>query len=308
MFDATAVLLRALGLAVPGGARVVVHDVDLGVLDEQERVTGAPAMLRARIWVPDRCGPGVLLPVGITPHGPADPRVVRLAAAIARSGRVVLVPHLQLSRRLLDPADVERLVASVQALHRHPRVSGGVSGFGFSFGGAYLLIAAADPRIAHRVDLIATFGAYAHLRHLLPSVREAGDPAAVRDRLDAAFHADGPWALSPGERDALEAVLLRGAPARELPASVVRRFDRLSPVSYAGQVEAPVVLLHAVDDPIIPYREVAALQAAFPDASVSGVELFTHVDFVPTPRRVAAAVRDVRELWRLASRLLAAGN
>lgn len=249
------------------------------------------------LWSPRRpSGPPVLLAVGVTPDGPADPRVRRLAGAFARAGRTVFVPQLALADRELTEVDVDRLVAALGALDD----GRGVIAVGFSFGGSYSLIAAADPRAGDHVRAVASFGAYAELLGYLSAMR-----SRLRDEDAVAELADG-LGLENDERDRVVAVLAGRAELEDLPERLIRLAERLSPVSYAGQVDAPVVLLHATGDETVPDREVWLLADAFPHARVHTVEQFTHVDLRAHPGQVVELLRDLRTVWRFAAAVLGA--
>lgn len=299
---AALVVGRALGIGSSGRRRLAWRDADLGDLAEVD------APVRGRLWLPEGPpAPAVLLAAGITPQGPADPRVMRLAAALAGAQRAVFVPELALSSHRLEPADVESLVGSVIALDRHPRTRGRTAALGFSFGGSYSLLAAADERVAGRLGLVAAFGAYADLVNLLDVVRHGGDEER-RERVHGAIHGYASDELSDGDRAVVERVLLGEAPIDDLPDVVVRLFGDLSPARVADRVAAPVALVHAVDDPVIPYVELQQLGAAFPEAWSGTVREFTHVDFRPTLRSIRRAVSDLATVWELAARVLAAAR
>lgn len=287
---AATVVLRSVGVQLPGRSPAW-HDVDL------RGVTG-------RLWSPhrDRRVPPILLAAGVTPEGVDDPRVVRLAGAIAGTGRVVFVPEMALAGHRLEEGDVDRLVRAVEGLDD---LGGGrgVAALGFSFGGSFCLVAAADERVAGRLRAVAAFGAYADLPRVLDDVLARGFDPETRDAVLAGLPLD-----EEGRRDVVR-LLERGAPADEivasLPAELRRVLERLSPVRVAGRVAPPVLLAHAVDDPTIPYAEFRRLGAAFPRARGYTVRLFTHVDFVPT-RDLPLVLRDLWAVWDLARRLLGA--
>ena len=292
---AVGVVARALGGEFPALRPTAWRDVRLGR-------TGVPG----RLWLTSKPAPPILLAAGVTPQGPADPRVMRLADALARAGRSVFVPELELARRRLDLRDRDRLVEATRALRRHPWCRGPVAALGFSFGGSYLLAAAGDDRVRDQFGLVASFGAYGDLLGLF---------ARVRDRF--AEHVDiEPEALRAGigadltDADLrVAARILRGeAEPSTAPQALVDLARALSPVAQADHVTAPVLLVHATDDPVIPVDELATLQRAFPNAPALTVRLFTHVDFAPTPARLADALRDLGAAWRLAAALLAVGS
>jgi hypothetical protein len=108
-----AMLAEAVGLPYPRPFAPLVHRLDASF----EGVTG-------HVYVPDRPAPAIVLVPGAAPRGKDDPRVVRLATAVARAGRVVLVPDLILAQRRFDFEDLDRVVRSVLALSRHRFVRG----------------------------------------------------------------------------------------------------------------------------------------------------------------------------------------
>ncbi|HEX2026970.1 MAG TPA: alpha/beta hydrolase [Nitriliruptorales bacterium] len=312
-----------MGVQVPGGRRVRWRDVVLATGD------GPTPEVRGRLWLPTGGpAPPVLLAAGVTPQGVADPRVMRLASALARAQRVVFVPELDLPRDRVGEVDVERLIRAMLALDGHPGARGGLVALGFSFGGSFSLVAAADERVADRLRFVAAFGAYGHLAGLVQAAttgvttvgehvfRWAGHERTsglLRRRLEQTL-ASGHGMFTDEDRELLRALLDNRDPARveallaRLPAPLPALMERLSPVTVAHRVRAPVALLHAVDDPIIPYAELHRLVRAFPDARVHEVRLFTHVDFRPAPARIVEAVRDLVATWRFAAALLAAGR
>lgn len=300
-----------------------------------------------RLWLVPRRAPAVLLAAGVTPQGTGDPRLMRIASAIARAGRVVFAPELALARHRLDEDDIERLVTATLALDAHPRVRDGVAILGFSFGASYSIVAAAHPRARERLRLVASFGGYGdiggviqaattgvtlldgrryewlpgtvtrvretvadailrHGRDILGAERVAAVSAALRGELD-------PATLSLPARRIHDVVANRdpthtGELVAALPQPLPDLFARLSPTGIAEEVRAPVVLVHARDDSTIPYAELRRLAAAFPQAPIHTVRLFRHVDFRPSPRRLAQAARDLQAAWRFTATLLAAGQ
>ncbi len=282
--------------AVPLLARAtgLVGDVPASGWREVELGVGTAGEL----WVPRGpvSGPPIVLAVGVTPEGPADPRVRRLADALVRAGRTVFVPRLALADRRLTDDDVELLVRAVGALDR----GRGTVAVGFSFGGSYSLIAAADRRTRGRLRAVASFGAYAGLLGFLGEMR-----SELRDR-DAVLELIAGHGLSGEDRERVIAVLEGRAGVDELPSSLIALARRLSPVSYAGEVDVPIVLLHSRGDGTVPDGELERLADAFPHARVHTVELFTHVDLRARPSQVIALLGDLRTVWRFAVAILSA--
>ena len=105
----------------------------------------------------------ILLTHGIIEAGKDDPRLIRFAHSLARSGFVVLVPELKgmKSFRILlsdvdDIVDSFRYLASLRGI-----VDGDKMGLlGFSYGAGPTLLAAAHPSIQQQVKFLVSFGGY----------------------------------------------------------------------------------------------------------------------------------------------------
>jgi pimeloyl-ACP methyl ester carboxylesterase len=321
---AVTVVAESLGLSVPRplAADVTRREVALG------GVTGD-------IYGEKEPWPAIVLVAGATPDGKDDARVVRLARALARAERTVFVPQLALAERRLVTEDVDALVVAVLALDDlHP---GPVILFGFSYGGSFSLLAAADDRLDKRLRQVATFGAYFDLVGVAQAVTSGvslvGDlrvpwdahpratevfrevmiemaPEGIRGELRQALagRSESP-ALSPEARAVHDFVANQDpertyALASRLPEEMRVLLKRFSPASVAGRVEAEVIALHSTDDPVVPYGEALRLRAAMPDASLETVSLFSHVNL--GRGSALGKARDLLATWRFASRILSA--
>jgi dienelactone hydrolase len=132
---------------------------------EHVLVPGREAGIAADLYLPGACQArgGLVLVPGFTPQGKDDPRIVLLARLVARIGFVVLVPDLPGLRSLqARETDVEGMVDSFRFLaEQATRVRPDRVGLmGISYGAGPTLIAAADPRIAARVDFVLSHGGY----------------------------------------------------------------------------------------------------------------------------------------------------
>jgi ABC-2 type transport system ATP-binding protein len=177
---------------------------------------------------PDGTGrrPAVLLVLGVRPFQLDDPRVVRVATALARLGLVVGLPGSpELDALRIDPSEPSRVVEAFEYLVGRPDVDPDRVGIaGFSVGASLALVAAADERIDRAIAYVNTLGAYADAAELLAevgarrvddggverpwlptqltrtvflelvvsSVGDAGVAAAIRDRLGPIVAADAP--------------------------------------------------------------------------------------------------------------------
>jgi fermentation-respiration switch protein FrsA (DUF1100 family) len=126
--------------------------------------------LHGGLYLPVDARAGMVLVPGLAVAGADDPRLVALARTLARVGFVVLIPDIPGFRSYrMGAEDVQVLVAAVQALDGVPRMHAGLPvGIGaFSFAVGPALIAALDPRVAHRVDFVVAVGGYYDLRRLI---------------------------------------------------------------------------------------------------------------------------------------------
>jgi pimeloyl-ACP methyl ester carboxylesterase len=330
--------LRARAVALPAIAaaldlpapRPLALDVSLG----ERTVAGVTVDRYGRDRAVD---PTVVLVPGAARAGRDDPRVVRLAEALAASGRTVLVPELALYDLELVPADIGRIADVVAAAG----ASAPVVLVGISYGGSLALRAIADhPDLAPRVALAVVFGAYGDLVGVVQGAvtgtvrvgdesfpwepearaeellrRELLDalPADLADAARAALDGERSLASLPeGARAAVE-LLTHDDPARtrdivgRLPPALQQRLRAVSPSPVADCIRVPVRILHARNDPAVPYAEGVRLAAQLPQASLTTVERFDHVDLdVGSPRAVWQAVRDLSRVWRVTGAALAA--
>ncbi|MCH8897697.1 MAG: hypothetical protein IIC33_05325, partial [Chloroflexi bacterium] len=129
----------------------------------------------------------VLIFLGANAAGRGDPDVINLGDALARTGFVVMFhwsPTMGL-RYNIDPEEIEGLVHAFQYLLAQDFVDRGRAGMGgFSVGGSFALVAAADSRIRDDVVFVNSFGAYYDAQDLFLQI-------ASRSRLNDPE--SGPW-------------------------------------------------------------------------------------------------------------------
>lgn len=314
---AVAVVLDTFGVTVPGFLTAAVEAADT-------EVNGVPG----RLYAPERPSPAVLIVPGATPAGVEDPRVDAVASALARSGRVVFVPELELYQERFDQVDLERIVDATQGLA--DTTGEPVSITGFSYGGSFALVATADRRLEGKVAGVSVLGAYFDLRGVVqaittgvslvegalyqwdphPAARDIlyaramelapeGEQGAILEALADNGNAEH---LSPHGR-ALFELLANRHPARtfelaqHLSPEAADLLDRFSPATVADRLTIPVLAMHSLDDPLVPYGELPRFDQGLPGAKTQTVDLFSHVDFDPTsPGDWFAAMPD---LWRV---------
>ncbi len=137
--------------------------------------------------------PGVLFNLGVVPAGIEHPQVSRLGHALARSGFAALLHWSPALRDLrLDPADVADLASAYEALLAQPYVDTSRSGvLGACIGGAYALMAAANPRIRDRLAFVSAYAPYSSMWTL------ARDIASATRTLDDQGDHREPWQVDP---------------------------------------------------------------------------------------------------------------
>jgi pimeloyl-ACP methyl ester carboxylesterase len=325
---ALGVLAEGVGIGFPRPFAAEIRRTDVTL----DGVTG-------HLYAPERPSPPIMLLPGAAPLGKDDPRAVRLARSLARAGRAVFIPDLTLYERRFDVEDLDRIVRGALGLEAHPASSDKVVLLGVSYGGAFALVAAADPRLRGRLEQVATFGAYWDLIGVIQAVTTGislvgglrvpweGHPAArsileeaivglspegLRPDLRAALAADDATGLPPDARATFE--LLRNedpalAPelARALPTGLRDVLERFSPASIEERLEVPVVALHSTNDPAVPYGELVRLRAALPEARALTVSSFRHVDpSSSTDGGWGSLVADAWDAWRFTSWILEA--
>jgi acetyl esterase/lipase len=246
----------------------------------------------------------VLIFLGANATGRNDRDVVNLGYALARAGFVTMFswsPTMGLQHNI-DPKEIENLVWAFQYLESRDYVDKDRVGMGgFSVGGSFAMVAAADPRIRDDVEFVNSFGAYYDAQDLFLQVasrswfyqgqREAWevdrltwrvfanelietlDNAKERDLFTRYFLRNTEvsaqeWrGLSSRAQTAL--VLLEGTtPAKaeelfqRLPESFRREMASISPSTHLEGLKARLLIMHDQADLLIPVAESRRLAEA----------------------------------------------
>jgi dienelactone hydrolase len=283
--------------------------------------------------------PGVVICLGVVPFGVDHPQVPRLGEALARSGIAALLYWSPAMRDFrLDPADIEDIASAYAALLARPDIDPQHSGLlGTCVGGAFALMAASTPRVRDRVGFVAAYAAYASMWTLARDIASASrsrdgirepwdvdpltrkvfvhsvtallDPSEAKTLQEACAEPQGRCDLPNLSEDAWAVLPLLGAldpdeteqALQRLPADLQERLTAMSPLTYAPDVCAPlIVLLHDREDPVIPVGESRRLRDAL--AGRTGVHyteftVFRHLD--PTKGK-PSPIPLARELLRFA--------
>jgi pimeloyl-ACP methyl ester carboxylesterase len=321
-------------------AATLADALDLPVLrpfaPDVERVPTTLAGVEGDLYETGSADPAVVLVPGAAPRGLGDRRIVGLAEAVAAAGRTVFIPELEVYGETLVTADVDRIVRVTAELadeHRGPVVL-----IGASFGGSLALLAATDGRLEGRVAKVATFGAYFDLLGVLQAATTGvslvdgqripwdAHPRAdeiVREQLTGLLPADqrhpleqalaghrDPEDLDDPARAAYDLVTSDDptrtvALAERLPAEARQRIAEVSPAAVADRIDVPVVAMHSLVDPTIPYGELLRLEGALPHAHIVTLERFDHVGLeLDSVRDWVDAAGDLRRSWSFTTQVL----
>jgi acetyl esterase/lipase len=163
---------------------------------------------------------------GATPEGRKHPTVLRLGIALARAGFGVFIPELPgVAGGELSPATLSHSVAVTEAAAETPEAAAGrVAVAGVSIGGTLALLAAADPRLQHRISVVACVAPFGDL----PQVMRLATTGTYRDGHVLGRHTTPPY-LRIGLARSL-AAMLPATPATEALCGAVRALDSESTV------------------------------------------------------------------------------
>ena len=246
----------------------------------------------------------IIFSMGAPPLDLDDSRLVKLGEDAARAGMVMVVPFsTRLDAELIEPEEVDSLVGIFQYLEEQPYVDPGLVGYiGVSVGGSLALLAAADPRIAERVNYVVSFGGFFNALDTLVAVGsgrmsyngrvEAWEPDSHTVYVMACQLLEGrsdpcDRRLATPEGRAAYDILNDGDPdrtgelLRDLPPAVLTKLDRLSPSEVIDGLQAEIFIVHDRGDAFIPYVESRRLRDALAgrdDVHFTEVSLFEHVE------------------------------
>ena len=222
----------------------------------------------------------IVLLHGCTVNGKDDPRLRHLARCLSASGSRCFVPTLPgLSKFQWTPSDIDGLVDFLLQLSGEKK-SVGLTGF--SYGGSYALLAAADPRIAARIAFVLSFGAYYSLEEVcayhaalgreMPREPRARDSwiylqlgmakrhanrlplsdqvqKELTDLLERYCHAS-----TPNEKKRFYRRYLNSETLMQMEAGTIDKtaLEQLSPAGRLGSLKCPVGLVHDAADYLVP--------------------------------------------------------
>ena len=176
--------------------------------------------LRARVYQPAGSHRrAALLVSGLHPSGIDEPRLVRLARAVAASGVAVVTPDIpELSRFEITPAVPDAIETAAGWLAAQPDLSANqqIGLMGISFSGGLAIVAAARPTIASHVASIFALGGHDDLPRVLRYLCTGSEPYPPHQLGRAS---NEPFVLTP--HDYGVAVILLGVAERIVPRAQV---------------------------------------------------------------------------------------
>jgi hypothetical protein len=279
--------------------------------------------------------PGLVVCLGVVPFGVEHPQVPRLGEALARAGFAALLYWSPAMRDFrLDPEDIENIALAYECLVEQPYIEPARSGLiGTCVGASFALMAGADHHIRNRVAFIGAFAPYASLFSLARDIASSSrveaeeripwevDPltrkvfvhslTALLDPCEAEalcnsfeVSADHPQIAGLSAEGMAVQALLAARDLRQaecaiegLPDDVYEGLRRLSPLTYLGDIEAPVIAIsHDRDDRVVPVNESRSLKSKLsgrPGVNYTEFAMFEHAD--PTKRKLSL----LRLIWQL---------
>lgn len=228
---------------------------------------------------------------GAHPERRREPVVQRLTEGLARAGYLVVVPDPPgLADETVTGETLDGATAAVRVATELPGVRGGrVALLGVSTGAGLALLVAAEPDVRQRVSVVAAAVPYANLERILclaTTCSYAHDGEVARfpeSELLSRVARRSLIAVAGGEADETVSRLLANRDFEsfpklyeQLPEHVRACITRLSPLTVAGEVQAPVELVVPPRDEYFPQDEALALAKALPDARLTTTEALDH--------------------------------
>jgi pimeloyl-ACP methyl ester carboxylesterase len=225
----------------------------------------------------------MLIVHGVNPTGKNSLDLVRISEALAQTGYAVYVPDFVDMKRLHLRAEE---AANIKTVFRAIGRDAGIACF--SYGCGPTLVAAADPDIRDRIRFAVAFGGYFDIREALEHVitgppqsigylkwayleanSDLADDESDQHGLQKIAETQGasPQRLSP-EGQSLLRIFSASSPEdfrarlRAAPETLRRRLDGLSPSQYVKGLRAPLILIHGINDPVIPATQSVELAEA----------------------------------------------
>ena len=235
----------------------------------------------------------LLIVHGVNPTGKNSLDLERIAEGLAQSGVEVYVPDFAEMRKLhLTPEESDNIKRAFQFIGRDAGIAC------FSYGCGPAIAAAADAGIRDHVRFVLAFGGYFDIREALEFLVTGPEPPAAWAKSEY-LTANPDLAANASEREKVVRLFSSDTPEQfrarysDLPAGAKSRLAALSPSNYLTSLKAPLILVHGVDDPVIPSQQsvefAAAALARGLNVSLTLLRMYGHVN----PVRPAIGISSV---------------
>jgi hypothetical protein len=257
----------------------------------------------------------ILIVHGVNPTGKDSLDLVRISEALAQVGYRVFVPDfVEMKKVHLQPEDSLRIKSTFQLIGQDAGIAC------FSYGCGPALIAVADPDIREHVRFALAFGGYFDIREALEFVVTGpGAPIAylkwvylennsdvladeadrvrlrtiAENRRSETAMTDRPAESLSRDAQAVLDIFSASTSAdfrsrlNAAPEGVRQRLDALSPSKFFEQIRAPLILVHGVNDPVIPAQQsiefAEAARARGLKHSLTLLRMYGHVNPILPP-------------------------
>jgi hypothetical protein len=245
----------------------------------------------------------ILIVHGVNPTGKNSLDLVRISEALAQVGYQVFVPDLaEMKRQHLQPEEALHIKSAFEFIGKDAGIAC------FSYGCGPALIAAADPEISQHVRFALAFGGYFDIREALEFlitgpespiaylkwvylkancdvIANEEDRARLRKIADDQG-GDGSEITSTEGKALLQIFTATSAEdfrarLKAGPQGLMRRLDALSPANFVTQIHTRLILVHGINDPVIPaeqtikFADAARLHGL--DYSLTLLRMYGHV-------------------------------
>jgi pimeloyl-ACP methyl ester carboxylesterase len=229
----------------------------------------------------------ILIIHGVNPTGKNSLDLVRISEALAQAGYAVYVPDFAEMKKVhLRPEEAGNIKAIFQSIGRKAGIAC------FSYGCGPALVAAADPEIRDRVRFAIAFGGYFDIREALEYVI-TGPESDIGYLKWVYLRANTDLVENENDQRALLKIFSAADPRnfrallRAGPERLNRRLDALSPSRFIKGLRAPLILVHGINDPVIPAQQsvefAEAARANGVSCSLTLLRMYGHVQpILPT--------------------------
>jgi hypothetical protein len=236
------------------------------------------------IYGNDQSRSAILIVHGVNPTGKNSLDLVRISEGLAQSGFEVFVPDLAEMRKLhLTPEESGNIKEAFRFIGRDAGVAC------FSYGCGPAVAAAGDPSIRDHVRFVLAFGGYFDIRGALEFLVTGPEPPVAWAKSDY-LAANPDLGATAAERRQVVSLFASATPEQfrmrfqNLSASIQTRLEAISPAKYLPQLRAPLILVHGLEDPVIPSQQsvefAQAARARDLSCSLTLLRMYGHVNQV----------------------------